>query len=98
MCKAFVLRREVVGGRLPGAVAMIARRGQIGLFDAVGQQDPSTGTPMKTDSIFRIYSITKPLVSVAVMMLAKRGQLLLSDPVSRWMPEYANQQVGQAMQ
>ena len=91
-----VLRREVASGRLPGAVAMIARRGQIGLFEAVGQQDPGTGTPMKTDSIFRIYSMTKPLVSVAVMMLVERGQLLLSDLVSRWMPEYANQQVATA--
>ena len=91
-----VLRREVATGRLPGAVAMIARRGQIGLFEAVGQQDPGTGTPMKTDSIFRIYSMTKPVVSVAVMMLVERGQLLLSDPVSRWLPEYANQQVATA--
>ena len=91
-----VLRREVASGRLPGAVAMIARRGQIGLFEAVGQQDPGTGTPMKTDSIFRIYSMTKPVVSVAVMMLVERGQLLLSDPVSQWMPEYANQQVATA--
>jgi len=91
-----VLRREVASGRLPGAVAMIARRGQIGLFEAVGQQDPGTGAPMKTDSIFRIYSMTKPVVSVAVMMLVERGLLLLSDPVSRWLPEYANQQVATA--
>ena len=91
-----VLRREVASGRLPGAVAMIARRGQIGLFEAVGQQDPGTGAPMKTDSIFRIYSMTKPVVSVAVMMLVERGQLLLSDPVNRWLPEYANQQVATA--
>ncbi|PIT76875.1 serine hydrolase [Limnohabitans sp. G3-2] len=91
-----VLRREVASGRLPGAVAMIARRGQIALLEAVGQQDPNTGTPMQTDSIFRIYSMTKPVVSVAVMMLFERGQLLLSDPVSRWLPEYANQQVATA--
>jgi hypothetical protein len=91
-----VLRREVASGRLPGAVAMIARRGQLGLFEAVGQQDPGTGTPMKTDSIFRIYSMTKPVVSVAVMMLVERGLLLLSDPVSRWLPEYANQKVATA--
>jgi len=91
-----VLRREVASGRLPGAVAMIARKGQIALFEAIGQQDPGTGTPMKTDSIFRIYSMTKPVVSVAVMMLVERGQLLLSDPVSRWLPEYANQQVATA--
>ena len=91
-----VLRREVASGMLPGAVAMIARRGQIGLFEAVGQQDPGTGTPMQTNSIFRIYSMTKPVVSVAVMMLVERGQLLLSDPVSHWLPEYANQQVATA--
>ena len=88
-----VLRREVETGRLPGAVAMVARRGQIALLEAVGQQDPATGKPMQTDSIFRIYSMTKPVVSVAVMMLVERGQLLLSDPVSRWLPEYATQQV-----
>ena len=90
------LRREVASGRLPGAVAMIARQGQIALFEAVGQQDPGTGAPMQTDSIFRIYSMTKPVVSVAVMMLVERGQLLLSDPVSRWLPEYAHQQVATA--
>ena len=91
-----VLRREVANGRLPGAVAMIARCGQIGLLEAVGQQDPATGTPMQIDSIFRIYSMTKPVVSVAVMMLVERGQLLLSDPVSRWLPEFAHQQVATA--
>lgn len=88
-----VLRREVASGRLPGAVAMVARRGQIALFEAIGQQDSAAGTPMKTDSIFRIYSMTKPVVSVAVMMLMERGQLLLSDPVSRYLPEYQRQQV-----
>ncbi len=88
-----VLRREVARGRLPGAVAMVARRGQMALLEAVGQQDPATGTPMQINSIFRIYSMTKPVVSVAVMMLVERGQLLLSDPVSRWLPEYAKQQV-----
>jgi CubicO group peptidase (beta-lactamase class C family) len=90
------LRREVASGRLPGAVAMVSRRGQIALFEAVGEQDPATGTPMQTDSIFRIYSMTKPVVSVAVMMLVERGLLLLSDPVSRWLPEFANQQVAKA--
>lgn len=91
-----VLRREVARGRLPGAVAMVARRGQMALLEAVGQQDPATGTPMQINSIFRIYSMTKPVVSVAVMMLVERGQLLLSDPVSRWLPEYAKQQVATA--
>ena len=90
------LKREVDSGRLPGAVALIARRGQIGLLEAVGVQDPASGTPMRTDSIFRIYSMTKPVVSVAIMMLVERGQLLISDPVSRWLPEYAHPQVATA--
>ena len=88
-----VLRREVASGRLPGAVALIARHGQVALFDSVGVQDPATGAVMRPDSIFRIYSMTKPVVSVAVMMLLERGQLLLSDPVSQHLPEYAQQQV-----
>lgn len=90
------LKHEVDSGRLPGAVALIARHGQIGLLEAVGVQDPATGAPMRTDSIFRIYSMTKPVVSVAIMMLVERGQLLISDPVSRWLPEYAHPQVATA--
>jgi CubicO group peptidase (beta-lactamase class C family) len=65
----------------------------VALFDSVGVQDPTSGAAMQPDSIFRIYSMTKPVVSVAVMMLLERGQLLLSDPVSQHLPEYAHQQV-----
>ena len=88
-----VLRERVDRQHIPGAVVLIARQGRIGLFKAFGQQDPATGTPMRTDSIFRIYSMTKPLVSVAIMMLVERGRLLISDPVSRWLPEYDGQPV-----
>ena len=88
-----VLRREVASGRLPGAVALIARHGRVALFDSVGVQDPASGAAMRPDSIFRIYSMTKPVVSVAVMMLMERGQLLLSDPVGQHLPEFAHQQV-----
>ncbi len=88
-----VLQHSVDRQHIPGAVLLVARQGRIGLFEAVGRQDPAAGTPMRTDSIFRIYSMTKPLVSVAVMMLVERGRLLISDPVGRWLPEYAQQQV-----
>ena len=88
-----VLQDCVARQHIPGAVVLVARQGRIGLFEAVGQQDPAAGTPMRADSIFRIYSMTKPLVSVAVMMLVERGRLLLSDPISRWLPEYAQQAV-----
>ena len=89
-----VLQREVDRGRLPGAVALVARHGQVVLHEAVGQQDPKSGTPMALESIFRIYSMTKPIVSVAVMQLMERGQLLLSDPVAKHLPEFAGVQVG----
>ncbi len=87
------LQNSVDRQHIPGAVVLVARQGRIGLFEAVGQQDPAAGTAMRTDSIFRIYSMTKPLVSVAIMMLVERGRLLISDPVSRWLPEYSNQPV-----
>lgn len=88
-----VLRREVDRGRLPGAVALVVRHGQVLLQEAVGHQDPQAGTPMALDSIFRIYSMTKPIVSVAVMQLLERGELLLSDPVARHLPEFADVKV-----
>ncbi|MDB5930943.1 MAG: estB [Polaromonas sp.] len=88
-----VLQGEIDGGRLPGAVALVARRGRVALFESLGQQDPSTGAPMARDAIFRIYSMTKPVVSVAVMMLMEQGKLLLSEPIARYLPEFANQKV-----
>jgi CubicO group peptidase (beta-lactamase class C family) len=92
-----VLQTEVDSQRLPGAVALIARKGQVLLNARVGQQIPANSTtgatPMALDSIFRIYSMTKPIVSVAVMMLMEQGKLLLSDPVARHLPEFAGVQV-----
>ena len=78
---------------VPGAVVLIARHGKLGLFEALGVQDPATRVPMAKDSIFRLYSMTKPVVSVAVMMLVEQGRFLLSDPVAKYLPEFAGQQV-----
>ena len=89
-----VLNSEIERKRLPGAVVLIARHGKLALFEALGRQDPQQGTPMARDSIFRIYSMTKPLVSVAVMLLVEQGLLLLHEPVSRYLPEYAGQKLG----
>lgn len=88
-----VLQADIDRGRLPGAVALVARHGKVALFESLGRQDPAAGSPMTRDAIFRIYSMTKPVVSVAVMMLMEQGKLLLSDPVARYLPEYANQKV-----
>lgn len=79
---------------IPGAVMLIARDGKVAYESAVGLQDPSTGTPMALDTIFRIYSMTKPIVSVGVMMLVEQGRLLLSDPISKYMPELRHLKVG----
>ena len=88
-----VLQADVDRGRLPGAVLVLARHGRIALMEAIGTLDPARGAPMTRDAIFRIYSMTKPIVSVAVMMLVERGRLKLADPVHLHLPEYAHQQV-----
>lgn len=87
-------KREVDKGTLPGATVMVARRGQIGWFDAIGRQSPNAGVPMAHDSIFRIFSMTKPIVSVGIMMLVEDGHFILGDPVAKFIPEFAHQQVG----
>ena len=87
-------RREIDKGTLPGLTFMVARRGQIGWFDAIGRQAPASSAPMAKDSIFRIYSMTKPIVSVGIMMLLEEGRFILNDPVAKFIPEFANQKVG----
>ena len=87
------LQREIDSGRLPGAVVMLSRHGKVELFESLGQQNPNDGSTMALDSIFRIYSMTKPIVSVAIMMLMEQGKLLLSDTVGEYLPEYAKQQL-----
>jgi CubicO group peptidase (beta-lactamase class C family) len=87
-------RREIDKGTIPGATIMVARRGRIGWFEALGKQNPALPAPMARDTIFRIFSMTKPIVSVAVMMLLEEGQFLLDDAIAKFIPEFANQKVG----
>lgn len=87
-------KREVDKGTLPGATVMVARRGQIGWFDAIGRQSPTASAPMTHDSIFRIFSMTKPIVSIGIMMLVEDGHFILGDPVAKFIPEFADQKVG----
>ena len=88
-----VLQSEIDRQRLPGAVVLVARRGKVAVFESLGVQDPATGAPMARDSIFRIYSMTKPIASVAIMMLMEQGRVLLSDPVAKYLPEFGSQLV-----
>jgi CubicO group peptidase (beta-lactamase class C family) len=85
-----VMRGEISRGRIPGAVALIARRGRLGYFDSFGQRDAVSGAPMTNDTIFRIYSMTKPITSVAAMMLWEEGRFLLGDPIARYLPEFSD--------
>src|ERR1700760_487309 len=87
-------KREVDKGTLPGATVMVARKGKVGWFDAIGRQSPAEARPMARNTFFRIFSITKPIVSVGIMMLVEEGQLLLVDPVAKFIPEFAKQKVG----
>jgi CubicO group peptidase (beta-lactamase class C family) len=86
-------KREVDRGTIPGATVLVARRGQIGWFDTIGRQGPE-GAAMANDTIFRIFSMTKPIVSVGIMMLLEDGHFLLSDPVAKFIPEFAETKVG----
>src|SRR5690242_13937265 len=81
-------------GELPGAVLLIARGDKIAYLQAIGYQDRDKKTPMKTDAIFRLASMTKPIVSVAVMMLVEEGKIDLVAPVSKYIPEFADLKVG----
>jgi CubicO group peptidase (beta-lactamase class C family) len=91
-----MLKKEIADGKLPGAVVMVARKGRIIYSDAIGFQDKGANTPMKLDSIFRIYSMTKPLASVAAMTLVEDGVIQLTDPISKFLPAFKDMQVSVA--
>ena len=83
----------VDGGKLPGWQVMVSRRGRVAHFSSYGLIDKEDGRPVEADSLWRIYSMTKPVTSVAAMMLWEQGKFDLSDPISKWLPEFADQRV-----
>jgi CubicO group peptidase (beta-lactamase class C family) len=87
------LAHEIDSGKLPGAVTLVARQGRIVHFKAIGERDPAIGAPMELDAIFRIYSMTKPIVSVAIMQLVEEGRIRLSDPLHAYLPAFAESRV-----
>ena len=90
-----IMARQVEEKKAPGVSMLIARHGRIAYRQSVGALRPG-GPPMSDDAIFRIYSMTKPVVSVAAMMLLEEGRLLITDPVSKYVPAFANAGVGVA--
>ncbi len=88
-----LLERYIQPEKIAGCLTLIARRGEIAHLSAMGQMDRERGTPMAVDTIFRFYSMTKPITSVALMQLHERGMFQLTDPVSRFIPEWRDLQV-----
>jgi CubicO group peptidase (beta-lactamase class C family) len=87
------LQQEVNDKKLPGAVVMVARKGKLVYSASVGSLNNSTGNAMGTDAVFRIYSMTKPMVSTALMMLVEDGKVQLTDPVSKFLPSFKSPMV-----
>lgn len=88
-----VLEAAVENGRLPGIMTLVQRRGKVVQFGKYGMMDIEAGKPMQEDALFRIYSMTKPIVSVALMTLLEEGRLGLNDPLSRYVPAFAKTKV-----
>lgn len=88
------LRADADKGTIPGAVLLIARHGKIAYFNSVGALDPQTKAPMIKDGIFRIYSMSKPIATVAAMMLFEEGKITLDEPIGKYLPQLAKLQVG----
>ena len=80
----------VDGGKFPGFVTLLARRGKVVHFDQVGWQERATHTPMAADTIFRIYSMTKPIICTALILLYEEGCFRLLDPLAKYLPAFAN--------
>ncbi len=89
------LKASIAKGDIPGAVLLISRKGKVAYFEAMGSLDPEKKTPMTKDGIFRIYSMTKPIATVAAMMLLEEGKLGLSDPVAKYIPAFKDVKVGE---
>lgn len=82
------MKSFVEQGRMAGAVTLIARRGQVVSLEAVGYQDLESKKPMRTDTIFDIRSLTKPVTAIAIMILMEEGRLALGDPVEKYLSEF----------
>jgi CubicO group peptidase (beta-lactamase class C family) len=87
------MQRYVDAGNLPGVVTLVARRGKVVHFDAVGWRDVATKAPMSRDTIVRLYSQSKPVTAVAVMILYEEGRFLLTDPLAKYLPEFKDMKV-----
>ena len=91
-----MVQRYIDQQQITGAITLVSRRGKVAHFEAQGLMDREAQTPMRKDSIFRIASMSKPITGVAILMLMEDGKLRLTDPVSRFIPEFKNPKVAMA--
>jgi CubicO group peptidase (beta-lactamase class C family) len=89
----FLTEKYIDAGKISGALTLVARRGEIGHFSALGLMDSERGKPVRKDTIYRIYSMTKPITTVALMMLYEEGRFQLNDPVGECLPEWSDVEV-----
>ncbi|MBV9758081.1 MAG: beta-lactamase family protein [Alphaproteobacteria bacterium] len=91
-----MLQAAVHDQAIPGAVLLVARHGKVAWLQSVGERDPATKAPMTDDTIFRIYSMSKPITVVAALMLEEEGKFTFGDPIAKFMPQFADVKVGVA--
>ena len=87
------MQAAVDGGHIAGALLLVGNEDGVGMLETVGSQGPNDDTPVDEETIFRIYSMTKPIISVAAMSLVEDGLLRVEDPDSKYIPEFSNMQV-----
>ena len=88
-----IVQQDIDDKRIAGAVSLVIRHGQVAWFRAQEMSDREAGKPMRSDSIFRICSMAKPITSVAAMILYEDGKFMLDDPISNYLPEFKNPKV-----
>jgi CubicO group peptidase (beta-lactamase class C family) len=89
-----VMQRDIAAGLIPGAVMLIARHGKLAYFEPFGMRDQARNAPMQRDAIFRLGSMTKPITIAAAMTLVEQGRLSLTDPISKYLPQFGHMEVG----
>ena len=87
------MRRLIDEKKIPGTVTLVVRKGKVVHFEANGMRDLERGLPMEKDTIFRIYSQSKPVTGAALMMLFEEGKFLMTDPISKYLPEFTDMKV-----
>ena len=92
-----MMQRHITAGEITGGVTLVARKGRVAHLEAHGVMDQDTKKPMAKDSVFRIASMTKPVTGVAIMMMMEEGKLRITDPVSKFIPEFKDMKVAVAM-